>query len=99
MLTLTIAFFALARRQGPAITIDLKAPRHPISPLIYGMNDNLGDVDPGLAKDADCSALLSGPQVKSTEHPGPPRAIPPKSQHGAPAAPPSEPQRAEPDSR
>jgi len=34
----------------------------------------LAFVDPGLAKNADCSALLQQPQAKSAEHPGPPRA-------------------------
>jgi len=36
----------------------------------------LAFVDPGLTKDADCTALLSNPQAKSAEHPGPPHASP-----------------------
>lgn len=38
----------------------------------------LAFVDPGLAKNTNCAALLSGPQVRATEHPGPPKATPPK---------------------
>ncbi|MGH8143756.1 MAG: AsmA family protein [Steroidobacteraceae bacterium] len=34
----------------------------------------LAFVDPGLAKSADCNALLAQPQANSAEHPGPPRA-------------------------
>jgi hypothetical protein len=34
----------------------------------------LAFVDPGLAKNADCNALLQQPQARSAEHPGPPRA-------------------------
>jgi uncharacterized protein involved in outer membrane biogenesis len=36
----------------------------------------LAFVDPGLTKDADCTALLSNPRARSTEHPGPPHASP-----------------------
>jgi hypothetical protein len=36
----------------------------------------LAFVDPGLAKDTDCSALLSNPEVESAEHPGTPHASP-----------------------
>lgn len=38
----------------------------------------LAFVDPGLTKNTNCAELLSGPQVRATEHPGPPRATPPK---------------------
>ena len=51
----------------------------------------LAFVDPGLAKNANCAALLSGPQVRSTESPGPPNATPPKATTTAPAAPISKP--------
>ena len=44
----------------------------------------LAFVDPGLAKNTDCAALLSGPQVHSTENPGPPSATPPKPTPHAP---------------
>lgn len=50
----------------------------------------LAFVDPGLAKNTDCSALLSGPQVRATEHPGPPKATPPKP-GSVPAAPSTQP--------
>ncbi len=45
----------------------------------------LAFVDPGLAKNTNCAALLSGPQVRSTEHPGPPSATPPKPDSDAAA--------------
>ena len=45
----------------------------------------LAFVDPGLAKNHDCAVLLSGPQARSTEHPGPPEANPPKPAQQAPA--------------
>jgi hypothetical protein len=36
----------------------------------------LAFVDPGLAKNADCTALLANPQVQSAQHPGAPHASP-----------------------
>ena len=51
----------------------------------------LAFVDPGLEKNTNCAALLSGPQVRSTEHPGPPSATPPKPGTHTPAGSPSRP--------
>jgi len=52
MLTgLFLAFISVAAKSpGPALAIDVTSGRHTISPYIYGMNDNTGSVDPGLAK-------------------------------------------------
>ncbi len=50
----------------------------------------LAFVDPGLAKNTDCAALLSGPEVRSTENPGPPSATPAKPTT-VPAAPSAQP--------
>jgi uncharacterized protein involved in outer membrane biogenesis len=36
----------------------------------------LAFVDPGLAKNADCTAVLSSPQAQSAQHPGAPKASP-----------------------
>jgi NADPH:quinone reductase-like Zn-dependent oxidoreductase len=38
----------------------------------------LAFLDPGLAKDKNCDALLSGPAEKAAEQPGPPQLPPPK---------------------
>jgi hypothetical protein len=50
----TIAFAALPTASGPELRIDVAAPTHPISPLIYGMNSwRLSDPEHQAAKVAE----------------------------------------------
>lgn len=61
---LLCSFAAFAQQQGPALSIDANANRHPISPDIYGINFywNLGaNTDPNYATNA-----AAAPDVRAT---------------------------------
>jgi hypothetical protein len=53
-------FAASKQTAGPSLSIDFIVNRHRINPDIYGMNDNTGSVDVGLAKELKLPAARWG---------------------------------------